>query len=294
MGEGGGTLQNPSILGVFVNLKRMKKFVWVCCLFMVAVFVMTNPGFAQDRLKMSTTTSTENSGLLSVLLPPFEEAFNVKVDVIAVGTGKALELGRNGDVDVVFVHARAAEDKFVADGFGVNRRDVMYNDFIIVGPEEDSAKIKGVKTAAEALKKIAEAQASFISRGDDSGTHQKEKEIWKAAGITPEGKWYQEAGQGMGPVLTIANEKRAYTLADRGTYLAYTAKIDLKVLCEGDPMLYNPYGVIAVNPAKFSHVNYLKAMAFIGWVTSQEGQKIIQEFGKEKFGEPLFYPMVIK
>jgi tungstate transport system substrate-binding protein len=249
---------------------------------------------AQDRLKMSTTTSTENSGLLSVLLPPFEEKFNVTVDVIAVGTGKALALGANGDVDIVFVHARAAEDQFVADGFGVNRRDVMYNDFVIVGPASDPAGVKDAKSAAKALQKIAGAQAEFVSRGDDSGTHQKEKLIWEEAGVTPEGTWYQEAGQGMGAVLTIANDKQAYTLADRGTYLAFTDKIDLAVLSEGDPILYNPYGIIAVNPAKFSHVNYLKAMALIGWVTSQEGQKIISEFGTEKFGQPLFQPMAIQ
>jgi len=261
---------------------------------MLALLLVITPGFAQDRLKMSTTTSTDNSGLLEVLLPPFEDAFNVRVDVIAVGTGKALKLGENGDVDVVFVHARAAEDKFVADGFGVNRRNVMYNDFVLVGPEEDPAKIKAVKTATEAFKKISGTQAQFISRGDDSGTHKKEKAIWAEAGITPEGKWYQEAGQGMGAVLTIANDKRAYTMSDRGTYLAFSDKVDLHVLSEGDPILYNPYGIIAVNPAKYPHANYTKAMALIGWVTSQKGQKIIKEFGKDKFGTPLFYPMVIK
>jgi tungstate transport system substrate-binding protein len=272
----------------------MKRFVCFCCLFTFVLLSITSTGFAQDQLKMSTTTSTENSGLLAVLLPPFEEAFNVRVDVIAVGTGKALTLGENGDVDVVFVHARAAEDKFVADGFGVNRRDVMYNDFVIIGPESDPAKLKEAKSAVEAFKKIAETQAQFISRGDDSGTHKKEKEIWAEAGITPEGKWYQEAGQGMGAVLTIANDKQAYTMSDRGTYLAFSDKIDLQVLSEGDPILYNPYGIIAVNPATHPHVNYTKAMALIGWVTSPEGQKIIKEFGKDKFGTPLFYPMVIK
>ena len=257
----------------------MKRFVCLCCVFMFVLLTITTISVAQDRLRMSTTTSTDNSGLLDVLLPPFEEAFRVKVDVIAVGTGKALALGANGDVDVVFVHARAAEDKFVADGFGVNRRDVMYNDFIIVGPEDDPAKVKEAKSAAEAFKKIAQAQAQFISRGDDSGTHKKEKIIWKEAGMTPEGKWYQEAGQGMGAVLTMSNDKQAYTLADRGTYLAFSEKINLKVLLEGDPILYNPYGIIAVNPAKFSHVNYTMAMALIGWVTSPQGQHIIKEFG---------------
>lgn len=243
---------------------------------------------------MSTTTSTDNSGLLSVLLPPFEEKLNVKVDVIAVGTGKALELGANGDVDIVFVHARPAEDQFVAEGNGVNRRDVMYNDFVIIGPEADPAGIKDAQSAAEAFTKIAEAEAEFISRGDDSGTHKKEKIIWEEAGMTPEGTWYQEVGQGMGAVLTIANDKQAYTMSDRGTYLAYTEKIDSKVLFEGDPILYNPYGIIAVNPAKYPHVNYVYAMALIGWITSPEGQGIIKEFGKDKFGIPLFYPMVIK
>ncbi len=243
---------------------------------------------------MSTTTSTDNSGLLGALLPPFEAAFNVKVDVIAVGTGKALELGKNGDVDVVFVHARPAEDLFVEEGSGVNRRDVMYNDFVLIGPASDPAGINDAKTAAEALQKIAAAQAEFISRGDNSGTHQKEKLIWQEAGITPEGTWYQEAGQGMGAVLTMANDKQAYSIADRGTYLAYQNKIESTILFEGDPALYNPYGIIAVNPAKYPNAKYTLAMAFIGWVTSPEGQKIIKEFGIEQFGQPLFYPMVIK
>ncbi|MCP4404115.1 MAG: solute-binding protein, partial [bacterium] len=246
------------------------------------------------HLKMSTTTSTENSGLLDVLLPPFEKKFNVKVDVIAVGTGKALALGANGDVDVVFVHARPAEEKFVADGNGVNRRDVMYNDFVILGPESDPAGVKDTASAAESLKNIAEAQADFVSRGDDSGTHKKEKLIWKESEITPEGKWYMEAGQGMGAVLTLADDKQAYTMADRGTYLAFSEKISLKVLSEGDSILFNPYGIIAVNPEKFSHANYLSAMALIGWVTSVEGQAIIKEFGKDKFGMPLFSPTAIK
>ncbi len=272
----------------------MKRIAAVSLMLLVGFVVPADKGSAQERLKMSTTTSTENSGLLSVLLPPFEEMFHVKVDVIAVGTGKALALGANGDVDIVFVHARTAEDQFVADGNGVNRRDVMSNDFVILGPEADPAGVKETQNASDALKKIAEAQAEFISRGDDSGTHKKEKEIWQTAGLTPEGKWYQEAGQGMGAVLTIANDKQAYTLADRGTYLAFSEKIDLKIVSEGDPALYNPYGIIAVNPAKYPHVNYLKAMALIGWVTSPQGQSIIKEFGKDTFGIPLFYPMVIK
>ena len=265
-------------------------------LLVIFLTILLFPGlsFSRERLRMSTTTSTDNSGLLDVLLPPFEKTFNVKVDVIAVGTGRALMLGRNGDVDIVFVHDREAEDKFVSDGFGVNRRDVMYNDFIIIGPENDPAHIKGINNAAEVFAKIAKAGAPFISRGDNSGTHKKGKKIWSQAGITPKDVWYQEVGQGMGAVLKIADEKKAYTLTDRGTYLTFGKKIDLPVLCEGDPVLYNPYGVIAVNPAKYPHVNYLKAMALIGWITSREGQKIIRQFGREKFGRPLFYPMAIE
>ncbi len=250
---------------------------------------------AEERLKLSTTTSTENSGLLQALLPHFEKMYSLKVDVIPVGTGKALKLAENGDVDVTLVHARSLEDKFVADGYGVNRRDVMYNDFVIIGPESDPAGIRNAKTAAAAFKLIAEKKAIFISRGDRSGTNVKELTIWEESGINPSGAWYLEAGKGMGEVLTMANEKKGYTMADRGTYLAFTGekKIDLPVLFYGDPTLFNPYGIIAVNPVKHPHVSYVKAMALIGWVTSQGGQKIIKEFGKEKFGQPLFIPVAV-
>ncbi len=274
------------------SIMTKKRCTVVLLLMLLLVIPLT--GSAQERLKLSTTTSTENSGLLAVLLPPFEKLFNVKVDVIAVGSGKAIVLGKNGDVDVVLVHERAAEDKFVAEGDGVNRRDVMYNDFIIAGPQDDPANIRGLKNAADAFAGIAKAGARFISRGDQSGTHIKEKDLWAKAGIVPQGKWYHEVGQGMGAVLKMADETKAYTLTDRGTYLAMTGKLKLETLCEGDAVLLNPYGIIAVNPAKFPHVNYLKAMALIGWITSQEGQKIIREFGKEKFGQPLFYPTAIK
>jgi tungstate transport system substrate-binding protein len=208
--------------------------------------------------------------------------------VIAVGTGQALKLGENGDVDVVLVHARESEDKFVAAGHGVNRRDVMYNDFVIVGPEEDPAGIKGASDAVEALKKVASAKATFCSRGDDSGTHKKEKKLWEAAGLTPQGAWYQETGQGMGPTLTVADEKKAYCLADRGTYVAYRDKIGLKILREGDKQLLNPYGIIAVNPEKHKDVKYDEAMKLVEWVTSEEGQKIIGEY--KVHGEVLFHP----
>lgn len=251
---------------------------------------------AEGRLKLSTTTSTENSGLLYVLLPPFEKQFNVKVDVISVGSGKAIKLGENGDADVVLMHERDLEDKFVADGYGVNRRDVMHNDFVIIGPTADPSGIRKAKTAAEAFKLIAKKEATFVSRGDKSGTHSKELSLWKKAGVTPGGSWYMESGMGMGEVLIMAYEKGAYTLTDRGTYLAFQkgGKINLPILFEGDSTLFNPYGIIAVNPARHPSVNYIMAMALIGWVTSPEGQRIIADFGKERYGSPLFYPDAIK
>jgi len=246
---------------------------------------------ADVRLKLATTTSTDNTGLLRVLLPPFEKMLKARVDVIAVGTGKALELGKNGDVDLVLVHARTEEDKFVNDGYGINRRDVMYNDFIIVGPENDPAGLKGMKDASDALKKIFESKSSFISRGDNSGTHILEKSLWQMAKLRPSGQWYMETGQGMGATLRIADEKMGYTISDRGTYLAYKSKINLKILVEGDKArLSNPYGIIAVNPEKNPHVNYVYAMALIGWFTSVEGQKLIKDF--KISGEQLFYPVI--
>ncbi len=254
----------------------------------VLLAVVAISASAQERLKMSTTTSTENSGLLKVLLPPFEQKYKCKVDVIAVGTGKALKLGEAGDVDVVFVHARKLEDKFVADGYGIDRRDVMYNDFVIIGPASDPAGVKNAKTAAEAFKMIAAKKAKFVSRGDESGTHQKEKEIWEAAGIKPEGRWYQSAGQGMGEVILMATEQGGYTLADRGTYNAmHHGKTDLVILFQGEKGLYNPYGIIAVNPAKYPHVNYELALKMIKYVTGPEGQKIIADY--KVGGDPIFF-----
>jgi tungstate transport system substrate-binding protein len=240
------------------------------------------------RLRLATTTSTENSGLLAVLLPPFEAKTDLKVDVIAVGTGQALRLGEAGDVDVVLVHARALEDKFVADGYGVNRRDVMHNDFIIIGPPSDPAGVRGMKDAVTALKRIADRGANFVSRGDNSGTHVMEQSLWKAAGLSPSGRWYREAGQGMGPVITMAGDLQGYTLADRGTYLSMKDKVRLAILVEGDARLFNPYGIIAVNPDKFPHINYLAAMQLVAWVTSVEGQEIIGDY--KVGGEVLFFP----
>jgi tungstate transport system substrate-binding protein len=254
----------------------------------VLALLLSSTALAQDRLRMSTTTSTENSGLLKVLLPPFEKQCNCHVDVISVGTGKALKLGETGDVDVVLVHARKLEDKFIADGYGVKRRDVMYNDFVIIGPASDPAHVKGATTSAEAFNRIADSKSTFISRGDESGTHQKEKEIWAAAGMTPEGKWYRSAGQGMGEVISMATEQRAYTLADRGTYNAFRrGKTDLTVLFEGEKGLLNPYGVIAVNPKKFPHVKYDLAIKFIDFITGPEGQTIIATYKVE--GDPIFF-----
>lgn len=272
-------------------MKRLPLLILVV-LFAVSSFSLA---LASERLRLSTTTSTENSGLLHVLLPPFEKMFNLKVDVIPVGTGKALKMAENGDVDVTLVHARSLEDRFVKEGYGVNRRAVMCNDFVIIGPRSDPAGIRKAKSTAEAFKRISLKQAAYISRGDNSGTHIKEMEIWKRAGKEPSGSWYLEAGKGMGAVLIMAHEKRAYALTDHATYLALLGKkkIDLPILFEGDPLLLNPYGIIAVNPAKHPHVNYVKAMALIGWVTSRQGQKIIREFGKDGFGKPLFIPVAV-
>ncbi len=272
----------------------MKRNVIFKILFLLAIsLLLVSSVYAnQIHLKLATTTSTENSGLLGVLLPPFEEKSGIKVDVIAVGTGKALKLGENGDVDIVLVHARAAEDEFIEEGHGVNRRDVMYNDFIVLGPSDDLAEIKGENNVILALKKIADRKTYFVSRGDDSGTDQKEKSLWKEVGINPEEKWYIEIGQGMGATLQVADEKQAYVLCDRGTFLAYKNKIDLIILSEGDPLLFNPYGIIAVNPARYPQVKYVEAMQLIAWITSIEGQKIIKEYRKE--GEVLFHSMAIK
>jgi tungstate transport system substrate-binding protein len=244
-----------------------------------------------QSLILATTTSTQDSGLLEFILPQFEQEFNVKVDVIAVGTGQALQLGVDGNADVLLVHARAREDDFMASGDGVRREDVMYNDFVIVGPESDPAGIAGMKDAAAAFAKIADAQAPFVSRGDDSGTNTKEKSVWAAAGIEPAGDWYISAGQGMGAVLTMANEQQAYTLSDRATYLAMTLEgTDLKILVEGDPILFNPYGVIAVNPNKGPQIKNDLANTFIDWIISMPTQELIGTFGVEKFGAPLFTP----
>lgn len=252
------------------------------------------PVFADEQkpinpiLKMATTTSTQDSGLLNELLPAFQKKTGYEVQVTAVGTGKALKLGENGDVDVVLVHARADEDKFVEAGFGDKRYSVMYNDFIFVGPEEDPAKVKDTKTTANALKQIADTKSPFVSRGDDSGTHKMEKKLWEKAGVKPEGEWYREAGQGMGEVLQMSGELKAYTLTDRGTWLATMDKSPLKIVLEGDKTLMNPYGIIAVSQKRYPDVNHAGAQALIDWMISPEGQQAIGNYKIN--GQALFTP----
>jgi len=267
----------------------MKKIIKIIVL-MTALLII-NQADAEQVLRMSTTTSTENSGLLAVLDPVFERQNNIRLDVIAVGTGKALRLGANGDVDVVFVHAPKAEMKYVKEGFFIDRTAVMHNDFVLLGPKSDPAHIKGSATAIEAMQRISSAPADFISRGDDSGTNKKENLLWQQAGIKPVGKWYIAAGQGMGAVLQMADEKQAYTLSDRGTFIAYQDKIDLQVLFEGDKVLFNPYHIMAVNPEKYSYVKYNLAKKYIDFVVSEQGQKIIEDY--KKAGQQLFYPDAI-
>lgn len=254
--------------------------------------LLTGGAFAQQKnIILSTTTSTQDSGLLDVLIPIFEKKTGYFVKTIAVGSGQAMAMGRKGEADVLLVHSPAAEKKFVAEGYGVNRRIIMHNDFVVVGPPEDPAKIKGTKGAVEAFKKIAAAGSLFLSRGDKSGTHSKELAIWKAAGMKPEGqKWYQQTGLGMGQTLNVASEKKGYTLADRGTYLALKKRLGLDILTEGDAILLNVYHVIEVNPAKWPKVNGAGARAFADFMVAQETQGIIKTFGVEKFGSPLFFP----
>jgi tungstate transport system substrate-binding protein len=243
------------------------------------------------KLIIATTTSTQDSGLLDALLPVFESEFGADTDVVAVGTGQALKLGEDCNADVVLVHAREREDEFMAAGFGSRREDVMFNDFVIAGPASDPAGVGGTGDAVAALAAIAAAQAPFVSRGDESGTHSKELAIWKAAGIEPSGDWYIAAGQGMGAVLNMANEQQAYTLSDRATYLARGQEgLELGVLVERDSVLFNPYGVIAVAPEHCPNVNADLGEQFVDWIISVPVQEQIGTFGVEEFGQPLFTP----
>jgi tungstate transport system substrate-binding protein len=288
---------------------------WILTIVVALILIPASTIGAEKILKISTTTSTENSGLLDVLLPEFTRTTGIQVKVFAKGTGAAIRDGMDGNVDIILVHAKAREEKFVADGYGAYRLGVMHNDFVIVGPAADPAGIKGKRDAAVALKKIAATKAKFISRGDESGTHTKEQELWKTTGfpleteryeivkkgkkktvsfLHPEGlgKWYLSIGQGMGKTLTYAEEKQAYTMTDRGTYLKYKLGrkqgLDLEILCEGDERLFNPYGVIPINPKKFSHVKFEWADGFAKWFTSPKAQALIAEYRIQ--GQQAFFP----
>ena len=251
-----------------------------------------NPVFAEEYLRLATTTSTENTGLLAVLHPPFEHKTGIQVHVIAVGTGKALRLAQDGDVDLVLVHAPDAEIEFIEAGFGVERQPVMHNDFILLGPPDDPAQLRQATSLADAMSRIQQSGHDFISRGDDSGTHKKELELWQLAAIRPEGQWYLSVGQGMEQVLQIANEKLAYTLSDRGTWLAFKNKIEIGIVFENAPELENPYHVILVNPKRHPHTKIDLAREYAKYITGEEGQKFIREFNKN--GQPLFYPDAIR
>lgn len=246
-------------------------------------------GSAPPTLVLATTTSTQDTGLLDVLIPRFERETDIRVKTVAVGSGEALAMGRRGDADVLLVHAREAEDEFMAHGFGVERRDVMHNDFVLVGPAADPACIRSAAIGV-AFRKIAVTRARFISRGDRSGTHVRELAVWKEAGVEPRGNWYVASGQGMGESARIAAEKQAYLLIDRGTWLALRHTLDLALLVEGGQSLANAYGVIVVNPARFPGVRSREAKIFAAWITSKPIQELIGTFGTAKFGEPLFHP----
>lgn len=252
----------------------------------------TPPAVAKSEIILSTTTSTENSGLLDYILPKFTEDTGYDVKVVAVGTGQALKMGEDGDADVLLVHAKSSEEEFVKAGHGIERFDVMYNDYILLGPNEDALNLaeESNKDIVKAFSLINEGKQTFVSRGDDSGTHKMELNLWKEANIEPQGDWYVEAGQGMGAVLQMANELNGYTLTDRATYLSMMDKLDLKVLVEGDTKLFNQYGVIAVNPEKNDKINHEGALAFVEWMLSDNGQQLIGEFGKDTFGQSLFIP----
>ena len=272
-------------------MRLMKVILALAFVFVVGIGI--GIGVSADKeIICASTTSTENSGLFAYILPTFEKKTGIKVKVVARGTGAAIEMGKRGDADVVFVHAKEQELKAVEEGYFVNRHDVMYNDFVIIGPMNDPAKIKGIKSASEAFRKIAESGNLFVSRGDNSGTNMKELSIWKITGIDPKSqKWYLEVGQGMEKTQRIANEKLAYTLTDRGTWLATREKdkLEMVIVLEGDPVLFNQYGVMAVNPEEQKHVKYKEAMEFIKWLISKEGQEVIGSF-KDKLGNQLFIP----
>ncbi len=279
-------------------MMKFKRNVFLTGIVLAAAALVIAAGFttaeaakAQKAVILATTTSTQDSGLLDVLIPMFEKKTGYFVKTIAVGSGQAMAMGSKGEADVLLVHSPAAEQKFMAEGNGVNRRLIMHNDFVIVGPPDDPAKIKGMKKASEAFKKIAASGSVFTSRGDKSGTHVKEMDIWKAAGVKAEGeKWYQQTGLGMGQTLNVAAEKKTYTLTDRGTYLALKKNLGLDILVEGDGILLNIYHVMEVNPKKWPKANFAGGKAFADFMVSKEAQSVIKTFGVDKYGSPLFFP----
>ncbi|NLV75989.1 MAG: tungsten ABC transporter substrate-binding protein [Tissierellia bacterium] len=274
----------------------MKRFLTLTLSIVLIFTLLVGCGQKQDEtggtIILATTTSTQDSGLLDYLLPIFKDETGIEVKVIAVGTGKALQMGKDGEADILLVHAKESEEEFVAEGHGLERLDDMYNDFILVGPGEDPLNLKSEhpNDILEGLKALAETETEFVSRGDDSGTHKKELSIWKEAGIEPEGDWYISAGSGMGDVLKIADEKRAYTITDRGTYLSMKEDLDLDIIIEGDENLFNQYGIIPVNPEKSDKINAEGAKIFMEWMLSDKTQELIGEFGVEEYGMPLFIP----
>ena len=277
----------------------MMRRVFVACIVALNIFsAMGSSGWAAEsssrNLILSTTTSTQDSGLLDVLVPLFEKQSGYTVKMVAVGTGQALALAAKGDADVVLVHAPALEKQYVSEGKLLHRRLVMYNDFVIIGPKGDPANIRSTRSATAALKLIGQKRAPFVSRGDNSGTHILEKSLWKSAGIEPAGSWYMESGQGMGATLTIANERNAYTISDRGTYLAFQNRIGLPILLEHDRSLLNIYSVIEVNPANGSRINTTGGKAFADFMVAPATQNVIKNFGIDKFGQPLFVPVAGK
>jgi len=273
-----------------IIMNRGCRVPWILFLLGMGLFLPPAPAPAGQAIILSTTTSTQDSGLLDVLVPLFEKKTGYTVKTISVGTGQALALGAKGEADVCLVHAPDSEKQYVADGLLLNRRLVMHNDFLIVGPVGDPAKIQGMKSAVEALRRLAEAKATFVSRGDNSGTHQLEKKLWKEAKAEPGGSWYLQAGQGMGATLGIASEKQGYTLTDRATFLAFKKRVQLVPLVERDRVLLNIYSVLEASAAKFPRVNAAGGKAFADFMVAKETQEVIRTYGVEKFGEPLFFP----
>ena len=275
----------------------MLRHLFICTLSAVFAFIAVPVGAAdvpaQKKILLASTIGPIDAGIVGALEDAFTKKTGITVEHTGAGTGQALKLAETGKYDLVLVHARALEEKFVADGFGTKRYDLMYNDFVILGPAADPAKIRGMKDAAAALKSIAQAQVAFVTRGDRSGTHVKELEVWKKAGIEPQGAWYhvfEQGSKGNAPTLAFTNEKQAYTIMDRATYITMKSKIALQVLVERDDILLNYMTLIPVNPAKFPQINYAGAMQFVEWLQGREAQTIIRDFGKEKYGEPLFFP----